>query len=104
MEMMTQIYGRREHPISRLDIDALNNVPYERVEDEIYKDEFESDFKLCRRKEEDKMSDAFCNGHAAVGLYASNDDSITARKVRLKCSRRDVSYARVFQSKAHKDG
>ena len=69
-----------------LDIDALNNVPYERVEDEIYKDEFESDFKPEGKKKKYVAQDAFCNGHAAVGLYASNDDSITARKVRLKCS------------------
>ena len=69
-----------------LDIDALNNVPYERVEDEIYKDEFESDFKTEGKKKKYVAQDAFCNGHAAVGLYASNDDSITARKVRLKCS------------------
>ena len=69
-----------------LDIDALDNVPYERVEDEIYKDEFESDFKPEGKKKKYVAQDAFCNGHAAVGLYASNDDSITARKVRLKCS------------------
>ena len=69
---------------------------YERREDEMYRretddgffDDENNDGKRRRRKKNinDDDNDEFCNGNAAIAVYASSNEDENARKVRLKCS------------------
>jgi hypothetical protein len=69
---------------------------YERREDEMFRretddgffDEENNDGKRRRRKKNvnDDDNDEFCNGNAAIAVYASSNEDENARKVRLKCS------------------
>lgn len=69
---------------------------YERREDEMFRretddgffDDENNDGKRRRRKKNvnDDDNDEFCNGNAAIAVYASSNEDENARKVRLKCS------------------
>ena len=69
---------------------------YERREDEMFRretddgffdDENNNDGKWRRKKNvNDDDNDEFCNGNAAIAVYASSNEDENARKVRLKCS------------------
>jgi hypothetical protein len=94
------------------DLDALDSedVPfYERAEDEMFQDEFEAKGGKQRRRKYVAQKDAFCNGNAAIGLYASdldNDDDgrdmNAGRKVRLKCSSGSFRVHMCFNPRAIK--
>jgi len=85
------VYERREDEMFRRETDDL-------ADDGFFDDE-NNDGKRRRRKKrnEDDEDDEFCNGNAAIAVYASSNEdedvdessgrkSSTARKVRLKCS------------------
>ena len=69
---------------------------YERREDEMFRretddgffDDENNDGKRRRRKKNvnDDDNNEFCNGNAAIAVYASSNEDENARKVRLKCS------------------
>ena len=69
---------------------------YERREDEMFRretddgffdDENNNDGKWRRKKNvNDDDNNEFCNGNAAIAVYASSNEDENARKVRLKCS------------------
>ena len=102
----------RTTPTKRYEDDGNNDfgedvLVYERREDEMFRretddgffdDENNNDGKWRRKKNvNDDDNDEFCNGNAAIAVYASSNEdenvdessgrkSSTARKVRLKCS------------------
>lgn len=93
----------RTTPTKRYEDDGNNDfeadvLVYERREDEMFRqdladdgffdDENNNDGKRRRRKKNvnDDDNDEFCNGNAAIAVYASSNEDEYARKVRLKCS------------------
>ena len=93
----------RTTPTKRYEDDGNNDfeadvLVYERREDEMFRqdladdgffdDENNNDGKRRRRKKNvnDDDNDKFCNGNAAIAVYASSNEDEYARKVRLKCS------------------
>ena len=91
----------RTTPTKRYEDDGNNDfgedvLVYERREDEMFRretddgffDDENNDGKRRRRKKNvnDDDNDEFCNGNAAIAVYASSNEDENARKVRLKCS------------------
>ena len=91
----------RTTPTKRYEDDGNNDfgedvLVYERREDEMFRretddgffdDENNNDGKWRRKKNvNDDDNDEFCNGNAAIAVYASSNEDENARKVRLKCS------------------
>ena len=72
------VYERREDEMFRQDL----------ADDGFFDDENNNDGKRRRRKKNvnDDDNDEFCNGNAAIAVYASSNEDEYARKVRLKCS------------------
>ena len=91
--MRTTITKRYDEDNDDFEEDVL---VYERREDEMFRretddgffDDENNDGKRRRRKKNinDDDNDEFCNGNAAIAVYASSNEDEYARKVRLKCS------------------